>query len=91
MYVVLSCLLRNLLYYVHCCVGDGLNGLNILFLLHSCALFRYFPFLIRWVSLIGIHIPLKEAQHLFNDLTGKSFDRRNILFSLHRCALSHYV
>jgi hypothetical protein len=46
-YVVLSCLLRNLLKYTGRCAGDGFNGWNILFLLHRCTLLHYFSFLIQ--------------------------------------------
>jgi hypothetical protein len=58
MYVVLSCLLRNYQYYSDCCGGEGFKGPNVLSLLHRCALFHYFSFFIRWVS-------LKESQFIY--------------------------
>jgi hypothetical protein len=58
MYVVLAYLSLDVQHFSDRCGGEGFNGWNILFLMHRCALFHYFSFLIRWVS-------LKESQFIY--------------------------
>jgi hypothetical protein len=90
MYVVLSSLARNHLKYVDRCVGAGFNERNILFLLHRCALFHYFSFSIRWVSLKESQFIYLRIPQIFNSFypkywkSGRQFDSWLVLIYLSR-------